>query len=268
MPSTAPGSWTTCWSSRPRLAACLTRSCCPRSTDLRRFASSTCCSPSSRRATASRSPILIHAILETAQGVSNVEAIAQSSPRLQGMSLGPSDLAASRRMKTTRVGGPHPGYVVRDDADPDDDSAPRTPYIQDPWHYTLARMVDACAANEIYPFYGPFGDFSDPCRLRGSVPRRLHSRLRRRMDAASQPDSDCQGCLPPQPRRGALRPPRGRCDARSRRLGRRRRRRRQDARRRHLQAVPSPARTRRHAVGEGSRAGCAIRVVTWNGPSP
>lgn len=107
-------------------------------------------------------PILIHAILETAQGVSDVEAIAQSSPRLQGMSLGPSDLAASRRMKTTRVGGPHPGYVVRTDADPDDETTPRTPYIQDPWHYTLARMIDACAANEIYPFYGPFGDFSDP----------------------------------------------------------------------------------------------------------
>lgn len=106
-------------------------------------------------------PILIHAILETAQGVSNVEAIAQSSPRLQGMSLGPSDLAASRRMKTTRVGGPHPGYVVRSDANPEDEAVSRTPYIQDPWHYTLARMVDACAANEIYPFYGPFGDFSD-----------------------------------------------------------------------------------------------------------
>ncbi len=107
-------------------------------------------------------PILIHAILETAEGVSNVEAIAQASPRLQGMSLGPSDLVASRRMKTTRVGGPHPGYIVRADADPNNATAPRTPYIQDPWHYTIARMVDACAANEINPFYGPFGDFSDP----------------------------------------------------------------------------------------------------------
>ena len=106
-------------------------------------------------------PILIHAILETAAGVANVEAIAESSPRLQGMSLGPSDLAASRRMKTTRVGGPHPGYVVRTDADPERPEAERTPSLQDPWHYTLARMVDACAAAEISPFYGPFGDFSD-----------------------------------------------------------------------------------------------------------
>src|SRR5918998_1649282 len=55
-------------------------------------------------------PILIHAILETGQGVVNVEEIATASPRMQGMSLGPADLAASRRMKTTRVGGGHPGY--------------------------------------------------------------------------------------------------------------------------------------------------------------
>ena len=53
-------------------------------------------------------PILVHAILETSQGVNNVAAIAAASPRMQGMSLGPADLAASRAMKTTRVGGGHP----------------------------------------------------------------------------------------------------------------------------------------------------------------
>src|ERR671920_1208675 len=52
-------------------------------------------------------PILVHAILETAEGVTNLEEIAAPSPRMQGMSLGPADLAASRRMKTTRVGGGH-----------------------------------------------------------------------------------------------------------------------------------------------------------------
>ena len=107
-------------------------------------------------------PILIHALLETAQGVNNVEAIAMSSPRLQGMSLGPADLAASRRMKTTRVGGGHPGYIVRADPDPDDPDAPRASAQQDPWHYTLARMVDACAAAGALPYYGPFGDIGDP----------------------------------------------------------------------------------------------------------
>jgi malyl-CoA/(S)-citramalyl-CoA lyase len=107
-------------------------------------------------------PILIHAILETAQGVNNVEAIATASPRMHGMSLGPADLAASRAMKTTRVGGGHPDYKVIADADPKSPSAPRAAAQQDLWHYTIAKMVDACAAAGIKPFYGPFGDFSDP----------------------------------------------------------------------------------------------------------
>ncbi len=103
-------------------------------------------------------PILVHAILETAQGVTNVEEIANASPRMQGISLGPADLAASRRMKTTRVGGGHPGYRVL--ADPDGDAA-RPSYQQDLWHYTIGRMVDACAGAGIFPYYGPFGDIKD-----------------------------------------------------------------------------------------------------------
>ena len=105
-----------------------------------------------------RKPILIHAILETAEGVKNVADIASASPRMHGMSLGPADLAASRAMKTTRVGGGHPEYKVV--ADPDGD-APRAAAQQDLWHYTIARMVDACASNGIKAFYGPFGDFAD-----------------------------------------------------------------------------------------------------------
>jgi malyl-CoA/(S)-citramalyl-CoA lyase len=106
-----------------------------------------------------KKPILIHAILETAEGVNNVEAIAAASPRMHGMSLGPADLAASRAMKTTRVGGGHPDYHVLADAAGD---RPRAKFQQDLWHYTIAKMVDACAAAGIRPFYGPFGDFSDP----------------------------------------------------------------------------------------------------------
>ena len=106
-----------------------------------------------------RKPILIHAILETAQGVNNVEAIAAASPRMHGISLGPADLAASRGMKTTRVGGGHPDYVVLADAQGE---GKRAAFQQDLWHYTTAKMVDACAAAGIKPFYGPFGDFSDP----------------------------------------------------------------------------------------------------------
>jgi malyl-CoA/(S)-citramalyl-CoA lyase len=106
-------------------------------------------------------PLLVHAILETAQGVVNVEEIATASPRMQGMSFGPADLAASRRMKTTRVGGGHPGYLVIADPDPDDPEAPRATAQQDPWHYSIARMVDACATAGILPFYGPYGDIKD-----------------------------------------------------------------------------------------------------------
>lgn len=105
-------------------------------------------------------PILLHAILETAEGVTNVEAIAGASPRMQGISLGPADLAASRGMKTTRVGGGHPGYRVVDD--PGADGAARASAQQDLWHYTLARMVDACVTHGIKPFYGPFGAIDDP----------------------------------------------------------------------------------------------------------
>jgi malyl-CoA/(S)-citramalyl-CoA lyase len=106
-----------------------------------------------------KKPILIHAILETAEGVNNVEAIAAASPRMHGISLGPADLAASRAMKTTRVGGGHPDYRVL--ADATDTKVERAFYQQDLWHYTIAKMVDACAAAGIKPFYGPFGDFAD-----------------------------------------------------------------------------------------------------------
>ena len=81
-----------------------------------------------------KKPILIHAILETAEGVKNVEAIAAASPRMHGMSL--ADASA-------------------------DKSAPRVFYQQDLWHYTVGKMVDACLAYGLKPFYGPFGDFSD-----------------------------------------------------------------------------------------------------------
>ncbi len=106
-------------------------------------------------------PLLVHAILETSLGVVNLEQIATASPRMQGMSFGPADLAASRRMKTTRVGGGHPGYRVIEDPDARDPEAPRPTAQQDPWHYSIARMVDACTSAGILPFYGPYGDIRD-----------------------------------------------------------------------------------------------------------
>src|SRR5215216_1892723 len=98
---------------------------------------------------------------ETPLGVVNVEEIATASPRMQGMSFGPADLAASRRMKTTRVGGGHPAYRVIEDPDPQNPEAERADFQQDPWHYSIARMVDACTSAGLLPFYGPFGDIKD-----------------------------------------------------------------------------------------------------------
>ena len=82
-----------------------------------------------------------------------------ASPRMQGISLGPADLAASRKMKTTRVGGGHPFYRVLED--PHADGSPRANAQQDLWHYTVGKMVDACVQAGIKPFYGPFGDIAD-----------------------------------------------------------------------------------------------------------
>jgi len=104
-------------------------------------------------------PIQLHAILETGQGVALVEEICLASPRMQGISLGPADLAANRAMKTTRVGGGHPMYKMLEDPV---EGRERASAQQDPWHYTVAKMVDACVQAGIKPFYGPFGDIGDP----------------------------------------------------------------------------------------------------------
>ena len=104
--------------------------------------------------------IKIHIILETAEGVMNVESLAACSPRLHGFSLGPADLAASRGMKTVRVGGSHPDYGIL--SDPKEKTSKRKFLQQDLWHYSLSKMIDACASNDIKAFFGPYGDFDDP----------------------------------------------------------------------------------------------------------
>ena len=88
-------------------------------------------------------PIMINALLETAAGIDNATDIVLASPRIQGVSLGPADLAASRKMKTTRIGGGHPLYRVLED--PHEDGSPRATAQQDLWHYTMAKIIDACA---------------------------------------------------------------------------------------------------------------------------
>jgi malyl-CoA/(S)-citramalyl-CoA lyase len=159
-------------------------------------------------------PILIHAILETAEGVDNVADIATASPRMHGISLGPADLAASRAMKTTRVGGGHPDYVVLADAKGAEE---REKFQQDLWHYTIAKMVDACAAAGIKPFYGPFGDFSDPAAC--AIPQRLPHGLRWRLDAASEPGTHRQAGVFARSGRSGLRQENHRGYARRHRCG-------------------------------------------------
>jgi malyl-CoA/(S)-citramalyl-CoA lyase len=98
-------------------------------------------------------------IIETALGFANVREIAAASPRLQAMSLGAADFAASMGMQTTGIGGTQDGYYM---LPPPEADAPRTPSFPDPWHGVTAAIVAACRANGVLPVDGPFGDFSDP----------------------------------------------------------------------------------------------------------
>jgi malyl-CoA/(S)-citramalyl-CoA lyase len=99
-------------------------------------------------------------LIETALGMANVEAIAQASPRVEAMSFGVADYAASTRARTMGIGAPHPDYGIL--ADKDESGAARAYYWNDPWHYALSRMMVACRAYGLRPIDGPFGDFSDP----------------------------------------------------------------------------------------------------------
>ena len=90
-----------------------------------------------------RTPIGIEVLIETALGMANVEAIAQSSRRLEAMHFGVADYSASVRARTTTIGGLNPDYPG------------------DQWHYALSRMVVACRAYGLRAIDGPFGDFRD-----------------------------------------------------------------------------------------------------------
>ena len=86
----------------------------------------------------------IDVLIETALGMANVEAIAQSSRRLEAMHFGVADYAASCRARTVVIGGLNPDYPG------------------DQWHAALSRMIVACRAYGLRPIDGPFGDFKDP----------------------------------------------------------------------------------------------------------
>ncbi|MDG1249704.1 MAG: CoA ester lyase [Gammaproteobacteria bacterium] len=86
----------------------------------------------------------LEALIETALGMANVEAIATSSPRMEAMHFGVADYAASNRARTVNIGGLNPDYPG------------------DQWHHAISRMTVACRAYGLRPIDGPFGDFNDP----------------------------------------------------------------------------------------------------------
>jgi malyl-CoA/(S)-citramalyl-CoA lyase len=98
-------------------------------------------------------------LIETALGMANVESIAQSSRRLEAMSFGVADYAASTRARTTVIGGVHRDSGVLTDKDSD---GKRQYFWTDPWHAAQTRMMVACRAYGLRPIDGPFGDFNDP----------------------------------------------------------------------------------------------------------
>jgi len=106
--------------------------------------------------------ISFEVIIESAAGIAHVEDIAASSPRLQAMSLGAADFAASMGMSTTGIGGTQENYyMLREGAQ----------YWSDPWHWAQSAIVAACRTHGVLPVDGPFGDFSDDEGFRAQARR-------------------------------------------------------------------------------------------------
>ena len=101
-------------------------------------------------------------IIESAAGLTHVEEIAASSPRLQAMSLGAADFAASMGMQTTGIGGTQDNYYMLQG---------EQKHWSDPWHWAQAAIVAACRTHGILPVDGPFGDFSDDEGFRAQARR-------------------------------------------------------------------------------------------------
>jgi malyl-CoA/(S)-citramalyl-CoA lyase len=109
-----------------------------------------------------RKPISFEVIIETAAGIANVNEIAGSSPRLQAMSLGAADFAASMGMQTTGIGGTQKNYYMLHDGQK---------HWSDPWHWAQTAIVAACRTHGVLPVDGPFGDFSDDEGFRAQARR-------------------------------------------------------------------------------------------------
>ncbi len=111
-------------------------------------------------------PIAFEAIIETAAGLAHVEEIAAASPRMQALSLGAADYAASMGMQTTGIGGTQSNYYMLPDGEGD-----RPHHLSDPWHAVTVAIVSACRTHGLLPVDGPFGDFSDEEGFRAQARR-------------------------------------------------------------------------------------------------
>ena len=109
-----------------------------------------------------RRPVGFEVIIESAAGISHVDEIAAASPRLQTMSLGAADFAASMGMQTTGIGGTQENYHMLHEG---------KRYWPDPWHWAQVAIVAACRSHGVLPVDGPFGDFSDDEGFRAQARR-------------------------------------------------------------------------------------------------
>ncbi|MDO5756983.1 MAG: L-malyl-CoA/beta-methylmalyl-CoA lyase [Rhodobacterales bacterium] len=114
------------------------------------------------RAKGRTKPISFEVIIESAAGIAHVEEIAAASPRLQAMSLGAADFAASMGMATTGIGGTQENYYMLHEG---------AKHWSDPWHWAQAAIVAACRTHGLLPVDGPFGDFSDDDGFRAQALR-------------------------------------------------------------------------------------------------
>ena len=157
-------------------------------------------------------------LIETALGMANVEAIAQSSRRLEAMSFGVADYAASTRARTTVIGGVNADYGVLTDKDA---SGNRAYYWADQWHAAQTRMMVACRAYGLRPIDGPFGDFSDADGFTRRGKARRGAGLRGKMGDPSFADRTRQWGVHAVRSRGDQGSPHRRRDGRCRQGGKR-----------------------------------------------
>ncbi len=86
----------------------------------------------------------IEAQIENAMGLTNVDAIAAASPRVETIIFGPADFMASINMKSLVVGEQPPGYDVGD-----------------AYHYILMRILMAARAYDKQAIDGPYLQIKD-----------------------------------------------------------------------------------------------------------